>query len=97
MTDENKPRLNEQKIISQISSYGWDAHHNRVYYISEAAKSQMLSSMDMATGESTALYPISANQSVNSSRHLSVNKDGSNAFYTRIHKEQKSIILLNLQ
>jgi len=57
----------------------------------------MLSSMDMATGESTELCPISANQSFNSSRHLSVNKDGSNAFYTRINKEQKSIVLLNLK
>jgi hypothetical protein len=57
---------------------------------------ETLSSFDIATGESTELYPIEAEQFTDVGRNLSVSKDGSSAFYTRFDKSKNDIVLMDL-
>ncbi|WDE04878.1 PD40 domain-containing protein [Thalassomonas viridans] len=95
----------DSMLLSLTGGYEWDAHGDVIYYMSpgfgpgeagasETDKRQMLFKIDMASGESQALYAIDPLITLDSGRHLSVSSDGAMAFYTRMEKYHTEVALI---
>jgi len=96
LENASSPLGADKKLLTSIHSFAWDAHINNIYYLAHMQndKSQFLHSYDVNTGSSTALYPIASSQLTDAGRHLSVNEDGSKAFYTRVDKYRTEIAII---
>jgi len=96
----NNPKAPTDKLLLSLNEgYSWDAHLNSLYFSSYSTqhKEKMLSRLDLSTGITEELYPISTRESANKGRYLSVSKNGKSAFYTRRKNYDTDVVLMKLE
>ena len=96
LANASSPQPTDKMLLSLKSSYTWDAHADVIYYLSYSRQNnaQMLFKMDLKTGNSEAIYAIDPMLTVNAGRHLSISKNASKAYYTRLDKYHTDIVLM---
>jgi DNA-binding winged helix-turn-helix (wHTH) protein/Tol biopolymer transport system component len=98
MTSENSLIPKDTMLLALKDYHTWDAHLDSLYYISHSKKMDklMLFRKDLSSKISEELYPVNSMLTL-SGRHLSVTKDGSEAYYTKLVKAHTDIVLMSVE